>query len=73
MNSKAVFASGWPVAKPKRKADEGRPPAAKSPRGRPPERVVKLDDTPRNVARSFFGMPSTKFTRKKEDAESSIL
>lgn len=31
-----------------------------------PEKFLKINDTPRNVARSFFGMPSTKFTQKKE-------
>ena len=34
-------------------------------RGRP-EKFLKINDTPRNVARSFFGMPSTKFTRRDE-------
>ena len=30
-----------------------------APRGRP-EKSLKIDDTPRNVVRSFFGMRSTK-------------
>ena len=33
-------------------------------RGRP-EKPLKIDDTPENIARALFGMPSTKFTRKK--------
>ena len=32
-----------------------RPPAAKAPRGRPPKMVVKIDDTPENVAKALFG------------------
>ena len=36
---------------------------AKHKRGRP-EKFLKINDTPRNVARSFFGMPSTKFTQQ---------
>ena len=32
-------------------------------RGRP-EKFLKINDTPRNVARAFFGMPSTKFTQQ---------
>ena len=32
-------------------------------RGRP-EKFLKINDSPRNVARSFFGMPSTKFTQQ---------
>ena len=50
----------------KQKSKEQRPPA---PRGRPPKRVVKIDDTPRNVARAFFGMRSDKFTRKQGESE----
>lgn len=30
-----------------------------------PEKFCKVDDTPKNVARSFFGIPSDKFTRPK--------
>ena len=30
------------------------------------EKPLKIDDTPLNVARSFFGIPSDKFTRSKE-------
>ena len=50
----------------KQNPKDKRPPA---PRGRPPKRVVKIDDTPRNVARSFFGIRSTKFTRKQGESE----
>ena len=38
----------------------------KPPRGRPPKRVVKIDDTPRNVARAFFGIRSDKYARPKQ-------
>ncbi len=31
-------------------------------RGRP-EKLVQIDDSPRNVARALFGLPSDKFTR----------
>ena len=51
---------------PKQNPKEQRPPA---PRGRPPKRVVKIDDTPRNVARAFFGMRSTKFERPDDRKE----
>ena len=44
----------------KKKPKDKRPPV---PRGRPPKRVVKIDDTPRNVARAFFGIRSDKFER----------
>ena len=40
-------------------------PQSKPKRGRP-EKLVKIDDTPRNVARSFFGIPSDKFTHPKQ-------
>ena len=33
-------------------------------RGRP-EKMFKIDDTPENVVRSFFKIPSDKFTRPK--------
>ena len=33
-------------------------------RGRP-EKLIKIDDTPLNVARFFFGSPSDKYTRSK--------
>ena len=33
-------------------------------RGRP-EKPLKIDDTPENIARALFGLPSTKFIRKK--------
>ena len=29
------------------------------------EKPLKIDDTPRNVARAFFGIRSDKFTRPK--------
>ena len=48
----------------KRPKNPKRPPA---PRGRPPKRVVNLDDTPRNVARAFFGIRSTKFDRSDDE------
>jgi len=48
----------------KQKKSKGKRPPA--PRGRPPKRVVKIDDTPRNVARSFFGIRSTKFDCSKK-------
>jgi hypothetical protein len=35
---------------------------SKRKRGRP-EKQIKIDDTPLNVARSFSGIPSDKFTR----------
>ena len=44
--------------KPKRE-DEVKP---KPKRGRP-EKPLKIDDTPRNVARTFFGIPSPKYVR----------
>ena len=37
---------------------------SKPKRGRP-EKLVKIDDTPLNVACSFFGIPSDKFTRSQ--------
>lgn len=42
-----------------------RPPAAKAPRGRPPKMVVKIDDTPENVAKALFGK-RRKQTEKKD-------
>ena len=49
----------------KKKPKEKRPPTP-----RPSvERVVKIDDTPRNVARAFFGMRSTKFERPDDRKE----
>ena len=42
--------------KQKNQSKDKRPPA---PRDRPPRRVVKIDDPPRNIARSFFGFRST--------------
>ena len=38
----------------------------KPPRGRPSKRVVKIDDTPRNVARALFGIRSTKYPRPNQ-------
>ena len=32
-------------------------------RGRP-EKLTKIDDSPRNVTRALFGIPSDKLTRK---------
>ena len=43
-----------------------RPPAAKRPVGRPPKMVVKIDDTPENVAKSMFGIPSDKHPPKEK-------
>ena len=34
-------------------------------RGRP-EKLVKIDDSPRNVARALFGIPSDKFNRNRK-------
>ena len=49
----------------KKRSDQGtRPPAAKRPVGRPPKMVVKIDDTPENVAKSMFGIKSGQ-TRQK--------
>ena len=39
-------------------------PRPKRPVGRPPKLVVKIDDQPRNVARSLFGIKSDKFPPK---------
>lgn len=35
-------------------------------RGRPETRVVKIDDTPRNIARALFGIKSDKFKGKPQ-------
>ena len=48
-----------PPAK-ERKQDQGKRPKRK--RGRP-EKPLKIDDSPRNVARSFFGIKSTRYVR----------
>ncbi len=55
---------------PDRNADPQSPPTPqpKPKRGRP-EKRGKIDDTPRNVARSFFGIRSTKFTKKQGESE----
>lgn len=39
-------------------------PRPKRPVGRPPKMVVKIADTPQNVARSLFGIRSDKFPPK---------
>ena len=44
-----------------------KPPATKRPVGRPPKMVVKIDDTPENVAKSMFGIPSDKRPPKRPD------
>ena len=38
---------------------------AKRKRGRP-EKPLKIDDTPENVARSLFGLPPIKSTKKRD-------
>jgi len=48
-----------------KKKQRKRPPGPKRPVGRPPELVVKIDDTPENVARAAFGMK-----RKQREAAS---
>lgn len=45
---------------PKRKSEQ-----PEKRRGRP-EKFYKIDDTPLNVARSFFRIPSDKFTQPKK-------
>lgn len=52
------------MTKPAKKTSKDHRP--KPPRGRPPKRVVKIDDTPRNVARAFFGIRSTKYARPSQ-------
>ena len=48
------------------KGQSGKEKASQSKRRRGrPEKFYKIDDTPLNVARSFFGIPSDKFTRPK--------
>lgn len=48
-----------------------RPPAAKAQRrGRPPKMVVKIDDTPENVAKALFGKRSTKLKGPDEKSQS---
>ena len=46
-------------------SEEPTSPQPKRKRGRP-EKLVKIDDTQRNVARAFFGIRSDKFTRPKQ-------
>ena len=43
--------------------DQKQSPKKQPKRGRPETRTVKIDDTPRNVARAFFGMRSTKYDK----------
>ena len=50
------------------KSDERRPPA---PLGHPLKRVVKIDDTPRNVVRVLFGKRSAKIERP-DDKENDL-
>lgn len=54
----------------KRQQKEARPPKTtegqpKRRRGRP-EKFYRIDDTPLNVARSFFRIPSDKFTKPEK-------
>ena len=48
------------MKKPKHKSKKEKKPK----RGRP-EKPLKIDDAPRNVARTFFGMKSPKYIRPK--------
>lgn len=50
----------WQVVQEKARERQGQ----KRKRGKP-ERPLKIDDSPRNIARTLFGMPSTKFTRRR--------
>ena len=52
------------MSKSKRKPKQSQAGRA-SKRGRP-EKLVKIDDSPRNVARALFGQPSDKFTRSSQ-------
>lgn len=45
-----------------KKKGESSPPGRR--RGRP-EKRLKIDDTPQNVARALWGEPSTKFSRNQ--------
>ena len=49
-----------PDSKPSKKPSKSHSPKRK--RGRP-EKPLKIDDTPRNVARTFFGIKSPKYVR----------
>ena len=46
--------------------EEPKDPRPKRPVGRPPKLVLKIDDTPQNVARSLFGIRSDKVRRKPQ-------
>lgn len=48
------------MTKPAKKPSKSHPPNRK--RGRP-EKPLKIHDTPRNVARTFFGIKSPKYVR----------
>ena len=48
------------MTKPAKKTSKGQ--RSKRPRGRP-EKPLKINDSPRNVARSFFGIKSTRYVR----------
>ena len=48
--------------KSKQSQEGGTPKSSKRKRGRP-EKPLKIDDTPRNVARTFFGIKSPKYVR----------
>ncbi len=48
------------MTKPAKNASKNQPHKRK--RGRP-EKPLKIDDTPRNVARTFFGIKSPKYVR----------
>ena len=48
----------------KQKQEQQRKAQPKRRRGRP-EKSLKIDDTPENITRALFGLPSTKFIRKK--------
>ena len=45
---------------PRERNKEPTEPRPKRPVGRPPKLVLKIDDTPQNVARSLFGTKSDK-------------
>lgn len=60
-NSRRATKSNRPMTKSsKRKSEDKRPPA---PRGRPPKRVVKIYDSPRNIACFSFAIRSTRYPR----------
>lgn len=49
---------------PRKDMKEPKDPRPKRPVGRPPKLVLKIDDTPRNVVRSLFGIRSDKISPK---------